>query len=179
MVPAFLYVYRLDIKLKVKQRKKLIQVWSFIFIILYGVIIIYFTLFSDRLGRVDFGNYRYNLIPFNEIHRFIRYRHSVSTGAFLLNICGNLLVFAPLGFLIPLWYPRKIRCHHILIYSFSFSLCIECMQLYTCVGVFDVDDLIMNTVGGLIGWLVYLLVYAVFRKTGGRYSYDKKTKKRK
>ncbi len=141
----------------------MISLISFLFIIIYGVIIIYFTLFSDRLGRTDIGSYQYNLIPFNEIRRFVGYRHYLSLGAFVLNICGNLLVFTPLGFFIPLWNQGRVRWYHIIIYSFSFSLCIELMQLYTRVGVFDVDDLIMNTVGGLFGWVLYLLFYGLFR----------------
>lgn len=149
--------------MRVKTRKK-IRLMSFLLIILYGIIIIYFTLFSDRLGRIDgYSEYHYNLIPFYEIHRFIRYRHMVSVGAFLLNICGNLMVFAPLGFLIPLWNPKGSRWYHIVVYSFSFSLCIELLQLFCRVGVFDVDDLIMNTIGGFIGFITYRLSCAVFR----------------
>ncbi len=150
--------------MKAKKRKKLISSMSFIFIILYGVVIIYFTLFSDRLGRVDIGTYQYNLVPFNEIRRFITYRQNLSPWAFILNICGNLLVFVPLGFLIPIWYPRNIHWYHVVIYCLSFSLCIELMQLYTRVGVFDVDDLIMNTTGGFIGWILYHITHSLFRK---------------
>lgn len=138
---------------------------SFVLIVLYGILIIYFTLFSDRLGRVEpYSSYRYSLVPFNEIRRFIVYRHQVSVGAFLLNICGNCLVFAPLGFLLPVWSPKTIKWHHIVLYSFSFSMCIELLQLISRVGVFDVDDLIMNTIGGFIGWIAYSLIYCMFRK---------------
>ena len=150
--------------MKAKKKRKLISGLSFITIILYGVIIIYFTLFSDRFGRVDNGSYQYNLVPFNEIRRFVTYRHYVSTRSFILNICGNFLVFAPLGFLLPIWYPKAIRWYQIILYSFSFSLCIELMQLYTRVGVFDVDDLIMNTTGGFLGWILYCILHFMFRK---------------
>ena len=141
------------------KKKKMISRLSLFLIIIYGVVIIYFTLFSDRLGRVDLGTHRYNLIPFYEIQRFIKYRNVVSMDAFILNICGNLLVFAPLGFLIPVWHPKKVHWYSILIDSFLFSLCIEILQFYLRVGVFDVDDLIMNTSGGMIGWFFYYFVY--------------------
>ncbi|MBR5047572.1 MAG: VanZ family protein [Eubacterium sp.] len=150
--------------MKAKKRRQLISFLSFIGIVLYGVIIIYFTLFSDRMGRVDNGSYQYNLIPFNEILRFMKYREYVSTRSFIINICGNFLVFAPLGFLLPIWYPRAISWYKIILYSFSFSLCIELMQLYTRVGVFDVDDLIMNTTGGFLGWILYQVLHLIFRK---------------
>lgn len=132
---------------------------SLVLIILYGAIIIYFTLFSDRMGRLDhYQTYRYNLHPFAEIQRFLTYRHQVSLMAFLINIIGNILVFAPWGFLIPIWDPKRNHIRHILMYSFSFSLCIEILQLVSRVGVFDVDDIIMNTLGGLVGWIIYLIM---------------------
>ena len=65
---------------------------SRLILILYGCVVIYFVLFSDRLGRVDgYSTYRYNLVPFEEIRRFIIYRNYVSIEAFLLNLFGNLL----------------------------------------------------------------------------------------
>ncbi|MDO4977249.1 MAG: VanZ family protein [Eubacteriales bacterium] len=132
---------------------------SLLLIILYGAIILYFTLFSDRMGRMDpYQTYRYNLHPFTEILRFMTYRHQVSMMAFLINIFGNILVFAPWGFLIPIWDPKRNHARYILMYSFSFSLCIEVLQLFSRVGVFDVDDIIMNTLGGFVGWIIYLIM---------------------
>lgn len=149
-----------------KKTRKVIGLLSFFLLILYGVIIIYFMWFSDRLGRVEgYSTYRYNLVPFDEIRRFIIYRNYVSTGAFVINLIGNFLVFSPVGFLIPIWRKWRTKttgCLRIIIYSFLFSLCIETLQLITRVGVFDVDDLFMNTVGGLIGWIGYLLVFKIY-----------------
>ena len=51
-----------------------------------------------------------------------------------------------------------------IIYAFLFSLCIETLQLITKVGVFDVDDLMMNTVGGLIGWIIYCIIRFIYHK---------------
>ena len=106
----------------------------------------------------------YNLVPFEEIRRFIIYRNYVSAGAFLLNLFGNLLVFFPIGFLVPIWRLEKTGCIRIIIYAFLFSLCIETLQLITKVGVFDVDDLMMNTVGGLIGWIIYCIIRFIYHK---------------
>lgn len=147
-----------------KKNKKLISKFSFLLIQIYSLIILYFTLMSEYMGRTERGIHRYNLIPFNEIGRFIKYIDVVSVSGFLINICGNILVFAPLGFLIPLWNPKRRRWYYILRYSFLFSLCIELLQLYLCVGVFDVDDLIMNTIGGMIGWCIYCIIADCFEK---------------
>ena len=76
------------------ENRKRLGSLSLLLLILYGCVVIYFVLFSDRLGRGDgYSTYRYNLVPFEEIRRFIIYRNYVSAGAFLLNLFGNLLVF--------------------------------------------------------------------------------------
>ena len=137
---------------------------SRLILILYGCVVIYFVLFSDRLGRVDgYSTYRYNLLPFEEIRRFIIYRNYVSIEAFLLNLFGNLLVFFLIG-LVPIWRLEKTGCIRIIIYTFLFSLCIETLQLVTKVGVFDVDDLMMNTFGGLLGWISYCIIRFIYHK---------------
>lgn len=142
---------------------------SFILLVMYGLLVVYFVLFSDRLGRVEgYSTFRYNLVPFVEIHRFIMYRDHMSTGAFILNLIGNLLVFFPFGFLIPIWRTKKTGLIRIIIYSFLGSLCIETLQLVTRVGVFDVDDLLLNTLGGVLGWIGYLIMLWLFRVTVSR-----------
>lgn len=147
-----------------KEFRKKIGSFSFILLMLYAGIVLYFVLFSDRLGRADgYSTYRYNLVPFEEIRRFIVYRDYVSTEAFLLNLMGNLFVFFPIGVLVPLWRTKKTGGLRIFIYTFLFTLSIETTQLVTRVGVFDVDDLMMNTLGGMLGWLCYCIALRIFR----------------
>lgn len=136
---------------------------SLLLLMIYGILVIYFVLYSDRLGRSEgYNTYRYNLVLFDEIQRFIRYREYVSPGAFLLNLAGNLLVFFPVGFLIPIWRLEKTGVIRILIYAFLMSLGIETLQLVSKVGVFDVDDLLLNTLGALLGYVVYRIVQSMY-----------------
>jgi glycopeptide antibiotics resistance protein len=136
---------------------------SFLLLAIYVLIVLYFVLFSDRLGRTDtYETYRYNLNLFNEIHRFIRYRDQVSPGAFILNLLGNLFVLFPFGFLIPLWRMKKTGVVRIALYAFLFSLGIEILQLVTKVGVFDVDDLLLNILGAILGYNTYSTLYFLF-----------------
>ncbi len=162
-----------------KTIRKRIGLISWIILIIYVLVIIYFVLFSDRLGRADgYSTYRYNLVLFDEIRRFVTYREYVSTGAFILNIFGNLVVFFPVGFLIPILRTKKTGVIRIMIYSFLFSLFIESVQLVAKVGVFDVDDLFMNTLGGVIGWICYFISINIFQKTFYKKKHDKRRKKR-
>ena len=146
--------------------KRRIRWLGVLLFILYILLLVYFLLFSEEYGRTvtEERLYRYNLVPFEEIRRFIIYRNYVSIEAFLLNLFGNLLVFFPIGFLVPIWRLEKTGCIRIIIYAFLFSLCIETLQLITKVGVFDVDDLMMNTAGGLIGWISYCIIRFIYHK---------------
>ena len=55
----------------------------------------------------------------------------------------------------------------VMILSFSTSLLAETMQLILRVGCFDVDDLLLNTVGGCMGYLVFAAVYRYWKGTAG------------
>lgn len=99
--------------------------------------------------------YQYNLTPFKEIMRFIRYRHVVGFHAFFINVFGNIIAFMPMGFFLPAVTGKKLSGIQIFLLSFFVSLSVETVQLLTKLGCFDVDDLILNTLGGFLGYLIY------------------------
>ena len=80
------------------------------------------------------------------------------------NLFGNVLAFMPLGVLIPVSFPGVDRWWMILLHSFWLSLCIELFQLVSHFGAFDVDDILLNTLGGLLGFFCFLVVRFVYRK---------------
>lgn len=99
-----------------------------------------------------------NLIPFREISRNI---HNLSSHD-LINLVGNIAVFIPYGiFLLLISKSKSMSFIGVLIRSFCLSLCLECSQLVFGIGTFDVDDLILNTFGGLIGYVAFKF-YAKF-----------------
>jgi glycopeptide antibiotics resistance protein len=80
-----------------------------------------------------------------------------------VNILGNLLLLAPLGFLAPILFERLRRFRNVCLTIVGTTLCIEMFQILSpLIGIrhrnFDVDDLILNTVGGLIGYGVFVLI---------------------
>jgi glycopeptide antibiotics resistance protein len=105
--------------------------------------------------------YCYNLQPFAEIKRFIEYRESLGFGIFFVNIIGNVLAFMPLGFFLPALCGMRKKGILVVLSCFSLSLMVELVQLVCKLGRFDVDDLFLNTCGGLLGYLVYLLCYCL------------------
>lgn len=144
------------------KRNKRIRFLGKILFVLYIVFIIYFLIFSDWYGRTgEMEEYHYNLVLFKEIKRFWNYREQVGMFAMFTNLFGNVIIFMPFGFFMPM-ASRYRSCFSAVFYSFGLSLCVETFQLLTRVGSFDVDDLLLNTVGGLAGYVIFA-VCAVIR----------------
>lgn len=155
-----------------KNRKR-VRIVGKIFFVLYVIFIIYFLIFSDWYGRTGVRQeYRYNFVLFNEMKRFWNYREQLGLFAMFTNLFGNVLIFVPFGFFMPM--ASKYRSFFsTLFWSFGLSLCVETFQLLTKVGSFDVDDLFLNTLGGVLGHIIFVICAAVRR------SYDRKKKSKK
>jgi glycopeptide antibiotics resistance protein len=95
-----------------------------------------------------------NLVPFHTIKLFSSKR--VTTEYSRQNIGGNIIGFIPLGILLPIVFSVLTNAWKVSFVVLGISLLFEATQLFTGVGVFDVDDLILNTTGGLIGYLLYV-----------------------
>ena len=90
--------------------------------------------------------YRGNLVPFHEIQLYlVAIRESGSVHS-LINLLGNVIAFMPFGFMVPLLSSRKLQSlGKVVLLSFLFSLGLETTQLVTNCGIFDVDDILLNT----------------------------------
>lgn len=136
--------------------------------VLYICFLLYFLIFSDWYGRTGISSdYRYNLVLFKEIKRFIKYREELGAFAVFTNLAGNILIFVPFGFFISMASTAR-GFFMTLFYTFSLSLCVEVFQLITKVGSFDVDDLLLNTIGGILGYLFFLICNMIRRQHNGR-----------
>jgi len=135
------------------ETKKLIRRTGLGLFVLYMLLLLYFLFFSEEYGRVAEAEreFRYNLIPFVEIRRFWFYRHQLGLLALMTNICGNVIGFVPYGYILPV-----------------VSLTVETIQLITRVGCFDVDDLILNTLGAALGYLLFVICNIIRRKYYGK-----------
>lgn len=102
---------------------------------------------------------RINLVPIVNLFDYLAFREA------LLNLFGNTLMFLPLGIVWPGVY-RQLNTHKKVILSgFLTSLGIEILQLPFFDRVSDIDDLILNTLGFLMGYGVYLLVKKCRKKS--------------
>ncbi len=152
------------------ETKRRIRQTGVILFVIYVLLLIYFLFFSEAYGRVAEAEreYRYNLVPFVEIRRFWVYREQLGLFALFTNIFGNVLGFVPLGCILPV-ICRKWRNGFLIILSgFGLSLCVETIQLITKVGCFDVDDMILNTLGAALGYLAFAVCDYLRRKHYGK-----------
>ena len=130
----------------------------------YLLLLAYVVVISSGLGRVEHEEYRYNLTLFQEIGRY--YYQGLNTGnwnLFRFNVIGNVLVFLPYGVFLPKLFQRCRKLMSVLLLSLELSLIIEVTQLFTKIGSFDVDDLLLNTLGGVLGYLIYAVVSGLHR----------------
>ena len=112
------------------------------------------------------NDYHYNLTPFLEVKRFWEYREQLGMWSWI-NLLGNVLIFVPFGFFEALTSRRR-NFFGTVLDGFLLSLLVEVFQLVSKVGRFDVDDLILNTSGVVIGYLVFVVCNAIRRRYGAK-----------
>ena len=82
----------------------------------------------------------------------------------LINIIGNVSLFIPTGIILPILYKRLNTFWKVLFAGAGISLCIELVQLALPNSVTDIDDLILNTAGVIIGYAIYSLIRRMIKK---------------
>ena len=150
-----------------KENKRKIRVISWIFFIIYLFMMVYYLFFSEKMGRIPGRDYRYNLVPFVEIKRYLHYRDKIGNFNVLLNLLGNVLCFVPFGFVIPI-LTSKQTFFRMLFLSMLASVLVELLQLISMLGSCDIDDIILNTLGGVIGYILFVIGRGIVRCYGKR-----------
>ena len=119
------------------------------------IFIIYVLLLYQLLTNVETNTSGgYNLIPFTEITRY-----EVGSKLFMYNVIGNIVIFIPFGYFVS-GYIKASKVSHILAESVISSLTVEVVQLQ--IGrSFDIDDIILNVCGAIIGFLLYIGLCAI------------------
>ncbi len=153
--------------IQVNMSKKKTPIIIFLF---YLVALLYVLLFAER--NVD-GLNGYNTQLFAEIQRYIQYREILGMKLVARNLLGNVAGFLPFGFLLP-WINRSYdKLWKTTLAAGAFSLTIEIIQLISGVGCFDVDDVFLNGLGGLLGHIIWNCFQGIRMK----YENEKRKKK--
>ncbi len=118
---------------------------------IWSLVVMYFTLFPMTIIFYAWHG-SFNLVPFASIFQLIS---QTSTGLASYNIGGNLLLLAPLGVLLPLLFKPLQRPYPLLWRVAVISTSIEATQLFTRARAVDIDDVILNTTGVALAYLLY------------------------
>ena len=125
------------------------------------IYVIYLFVLFQLVTTIDFRSYSNNFIPFKEILRY-----DITSKLFIRNVIGNIVIFIPFGYLISDTIYMNTKHKNIfivLLFVFLTSLGIETTQMY--IGrSFDVDDIILNFVGGLFGYFIFLIIKRIFKE---------------
>lgn len=144
-----------------EHKKRVMWIVGILLMICYLFTLIYLLFFASGF-RYSNGEMKYNLIPFHEISRYMHWSSNIS----VINLLGNIAAFIPLGFLLPVVSRRRIPVPGMIGILFVSPIVVEIIQLVTRVGICDVDDVILNFAGGLIGLGIYLGLAAIVHTIG-------------
>ncbi len=121
------------------------------------IFILYMFLLFELVTSTDFESYSNNFVPFKEIMRY-----NYTSKLFYKNVLGNMLLFVPFGYFVNYILKNKkfiIGTTLTLITSLS----IELIQMN--IGrSFDIDDIILNIIGGIGGYFIYIILYNIKEK---------------
>lgn len=121
-------------------------------------------LLFDRPGYVEGIPYweqvsgQLNLIPFRTLRLFAQLLDSSRPAyvrAAVINLVGNVIMFIPLGFLLPRVFPKCATLRRVLPVTAAIIVAVEIIQLFTLVGSCDIDDLILNVLGSALGFRIH------------------------
>ncbi len=179
---ALWIIYRLYNVVKNKRINIAREIILFIFFV-YFLFLLLLTIFKG--GRIEFSNqfnsYMYrehgllgiiNVVPIKEtINTFMHSETGMRNS--LRNLIGNILVFMPLGFFIPLLFDKFNNLKKVLKVGCLSSLAIELSQLFVGSNVCDIDDVIYNTLGALAGFICYKTFETIIKKVNLKNKLDK------
>ena len=126
------------------------ELLSLVFII-YILCLYYVLTYQD----INYGGV--NLIPFKEMTRY-----EIGSYKFMKNIVGNILLFVPFGYFVS-YYCKLPSVKYNLLITIITSTSIETIQ--SAIGrSFDIDDIILNVIGGVCGYVIFLITKKLLRK---------------
>ena len=130
------------------------RTWLIILLVLYLLILFRITVFRSKSYPIDFS---VNLSLFTDL---VATYHENGLWMVIYLVVGNIVWFVPFGCLLPLIW-QKLKSYYTIPLGFGLSLTVELGQLIGRKGMFEIDDLVLNTIGVALGYLAYRLIKAV------------------
>ncbi len=146
IITIILSTLRIAYLLKYKEHFKFYQEILKLGFVIYIITLFYVVTFQDVSWSTS------NFVPFKEI-----FRYQLFSSSFIKNVIGNMIMFMPYGFFIS-YYLKLDKKSYVILMSLLISVTIEITQLV--IGrVFDVDDILLNVIGGILGYFIYRIIH--------------------
>lgn len=131
--------------------------------IIYCLILVY-VLFLSRGTRVGFTFAEYmrrftNFIPFKTIIEYVQRYSNGYWRLATLNLLGNLALFVPMGMALPCLFKKLNRFWKVILTVLGMVVIVELVQGVLRVGSIDIDDVIFNVVGAMIGYGIIMIPF--------------------
>ena len=170
-IPTFIIIITMIVQIKkskdIQEKSKIRNFWLKALFTIYCLLLITILFLNNEYRMGGFQNISTfsrehfetsNIIPFATIIGYVSgmVSNDINTGIVIINLVTNLLLFAPMGFFIPMLFQDKIKnTKQFLIIIIILTFLVEIIQFITYRGSTDIDDIILNTIGASI---VYMLM---------------------
>ena len=122
---------------------------------LYCVVLLYVLFLHNTYRYSEEHMSMINIVPFKTIFGYFQrlMNHTINTDIVVRNLFVNLVLFLPMGMAVPVLFEKKInKFWKFLLFIVITTFAIEIIQFLTMRGTADIDDIILNSLGGCIGY---------------------------
>ncbi|AZV43880.1 VanZ family protein [Peribacillus asahii] len=109
---------------------------------------------SNKFFDIEVWKLNSNIIPFQNTYEYMVGSDRFNLDIILHNTLGNILIFVPLGIFLPILFKKYKTFSKVCISSILITTTIEVLQFSLQIGQFDIDDIILNTTGGIMGYFI-------------------------
>jgi glycopeptide antibiotics resistance protein len=164
LVPFIVVALAVLLIVNIKRKSSALKTVFWMAFVVYCFALVELLFFPIPYKPSEFADVRYfsqpiaNIIPFRDIF-------SAPPSIIIRNLIGNLIIFIPLGLSVPIIMKKGTKVRVFIFIVFSVALVVEFIQFLGSFIIFDldwkiadIDDVIMNGIGGMIGVAIYLLI---------------------
>ena len=176
VIPIFIIIITMIVEINkskdAQEKSEIRNFWLKALFIIYCLLLITILFLNNEYRMGGFQNINTfskehfetsNLIPFATIIEYIIgvISNDINTSIVIINFATNLLLFAPMGFFIPVLFQSKIKnIKQFVIMITILTLIVEILQFITYRGSTDIDDIILNTIGAVSMYMIMRTKFA-------------------
>ncbi len=176
VIPIFIIIITMIVEIKkskdAQEKSEIRNFWLKALFIIYCLLLITILFLNNEYRMGGFQNINTfskehfetsNLIPFATIIEYVIgvISNGINTSIVIINFATNLLLFAPMGFFIPVLFQNRIKnIKQFVIMIIILTLIVEILQFITYRGSTDIDDIILNTIGAVIMYMIMRTKFA-------------------